>query len=174
LTFAAYLSAIAITKKRWAVIFSITLALTIIAALELIILKAIRPEIIEQIATSYQAAGGEVWDAFTAGYKTVLTNTLLLGLFATLMVVLSGPFTWAKNLRRLVGINKLTKTQIYSSLIAARKILRDNINIWRVAGVVLAFMVLLIKPNINWQTVAQAILAYIIYVSSIEILAQRR
>jgi hypothetical protein len=174
LTFAAYLSAIAIAKKRWTVIFSITLALTIIAALELIILKAIRPEIIEQIATSYQAAGGEVWDAFTAGYKTVLTNTLLLGLFTTLITVLAGPFSWAKKLRRFVGIQKLTKTRVYSSLISARKILRDNINIWRVAGVVLAFAVLLIKPNINWQTVAQAILAYIIYVSSVEILAQRR
>lgn len=174
LTIATYLSAIAIARKRWPVIFSITLAIVIIASLELIILKAIRPEIIEQIATSYQAAGGEVWDAFTVGYRTVLTNTLLAGLAGMLLVVLSGSFAWAKKLRRLAGIDKLAKTQFYASLIAARKMLRSQIKVWRIAGVVLAFIVLLIKPSISWQTVVQATLAYIIYVSSVEILAARR
>lgn len=171
---ASYIGAVAIARQRWKTTFAITLTVVVVTAVELILLKAARPEIIGDVTIAYQAAAGVIWDALTTGFKNVTTNTLILASVASIIVMLAGPFSWARNLRHLIGLNKLHNTRLYHALELARRWLRKNILGWRVGGVVLAFLALILKPAISWQTIVQAILAYCIYVSVVELLATRK
>jgi len=171
---ASFLGAIAVARQRWKTTLAITLTIVVITALELILLKAFRPEIINNVAVAYQSAVGVIWDALTAGFKNVTTNALILGIIASGIAILAGPFAWAKKLRHMVGLDKFSNTRLYQALNLSRIWLRKNILGWRVAGVVLAFLALILKPAITWQTIIQAVLAYCIFVSIIEILAARK
>lgn len=171
---ASYIGAVAVSRQRWKTTFAITLTIIVITAIELILLKAARPEIINNVAVTYQTAAGVIWDTLSAGFKNVTTNTLIIGVISSIIVLLAGPFSWAKKLRHGIGLHNLTDTKLYQALRLTRQWLRKNIFSWRIAGVVLAFAALIFKPSITWQTIIQAILAYCIYVSIIEILAARQ
>ncbi len=171
---AAYIGAIAVSRQRWKTGFSITLTVVVITAIELILLKAARPEIIGDVATAYQSAAGVIWDALTAGFKNVTTNTLIISVVASIIMIFAGPFAWAKKLRHVIGLDKFAGTRLCHALTLSRAWLRKNILSWRVAGVVLAFVALILKPSITWQTIVQAMLAYCIYVSVVELLATRK
>lgn len=171
---AAYIGAIAVSRQRWKTTLAITLTVVVITAVQLIILKAARPEVIGDVATSYQAAAGVIWDALTAGFKNVTTNTLIIGVIASIVAMLAGPFSWAKKLRHMVALDKLSGTRFYHALHLSRQWLRNNILGWRVAGIILAFTALILKPSITWQTIIQVILAYCIYISVVELLASRK
>lgn len=174
LTIACYLAAIAIASSRWRSVLAISITITVVTAIELILLKAARPEVLSQVASQYQAAAGVVWDTMTAGFKTVTTNTMLIGVALTIITMLAGPFSWAQRLRQLIGLDRLSQTKFFAGIRTVRDWFRQYIFGIRIGGIVLAFIVLIIKPGITWQTVLMAILAYFIYLSSIELIATRK
>lgn len=174
ITIACYLAAIAIASSRWRAVLAISITVTVVTAIELILLKAARPEVISQVATEYQAAAGVVWDTMTAGFKTVTTNTMLIGVGLTVVTMLAGPFSWAQRLRKMIGLDRLRQTKFFDGIREIRNWFRQYIFGIRIGGIVLAFIVLIIKPGITWQTVAMAILAYFIYLSTIELIATRK
>jgi len=174
LTIASYLGAIAIAGSRWRAVLAVSLTVTIITAVELILLKAARPEILAQVANQYQAAAAVVWDTMTVGFKTVTTNTMLIGVALTVVTMFAGPFSWARRLRKLIGLDRFKQTKFFAGIREIRNWFRQYIFGIRIGGIVLAFIVLIIKPGITWQTVAMAILAYFIYLSTIELIATRK
>lgn len=174
LTIACYLGAIAIASSRWRAVLAVSLTVSVITAIELILLKAARPEVLSQVAGQYQAAAGVVWDAMTNGFKNVTTNTMLIGVSLTIITMLAGPFSWARRLRAAIGLDRLRQTKFFTGIREIRTWFRQYIFGIRIAGILLAFIVLIIKPGITWQTVIMAILAYFIYLSSIELIALRK
>jgi hypothetical protein len=174
LTIACYLAAIAIASSRWRAVLAISITVTVVTAIELILLKAARPEVLSQVATEYQAAAAVVWDTMTAGFKNVTTNTMLVGVALTVVTMLAGPFSWAQRLRKSIGLDRLRQTKFFAGIREIRNWFRQYIFGIRIGGIVLAFIVLIIKPGITWQTVAMAILAYFIYLSTVELIATRK
>lgn len=170
---ACYLGAVAVARSRWKATLAIGVSVSVVAALELIFLRAARPEIIGQIATAYQAAGGVVWDALTKGFVSVTTNTLIIGLVLTIITIFAGPYKWARKLRGWIGLDRLSKTRLFQWLHASRVWLRGQINIARIAGVVIGFVYLLVAPAITWQTILETIFFYFTYVAIAEIIAAR-
>ena len=170
---ACYLGAAAVANSRWKATLAIGLSVTVVTALELIFLKAARPEIIGQVATANQAAAGVIWDALTKGFVSVTTNTLILGLILTALTIFAGPFAWAQRVRGWIGLEALSKTKFFGWIRSGRQWLRSHISYARIGGVVVSFVYLIASSNITWQTIVQTIFAYFIFVSVVELLATR-
>jgi len=170
---ACYLGAAAVANSRWKATLAIGLSVTVVTALELIFLKAARPEIIGQVATANQAAAGVIWDALTKGFVSVTTNTLILGLILTAITIFAGPFAWARRVRGWIGLEALSKTKFFDWIRSGRRWLRSHISYARIGGVVVSFVYLIASSNITWQTIVQTIFAYFIFVSIVELLAMR-
>lgn len=170
---ACYLGAIAVANSRWRASLAVALAITVITALQLIFYKAARPEIIAQVELQYQAAAAVIWDTMTAGFKTVTTNTMFVGVGLTILAMLAGPYSWAHRFRQMIGLDRLAQSSVGQSTLTARLWLRERIQAFRIAGIVLGFIVLIVKASLSWQTLVMAVLAYCVYLSVIEILAKR-
>lgn len=170
---ACYLGALAVARNRWKTMLAISLTITVITALELIAMKAIRPEVISQVASQYQAAVGVVWDAFTKGFITVANNAMIIGIGLTIVTILAGPYAWARQLRHLVALDRLPKTRLAGWVRTGREALRHYVIGLRIAGLVVAFGYLILSAAITWQTVVVVIFSYLIYLAIVELCAAR-
>lgn len=164
--------AIAFSRQKAVLISGFIVAITMI--ITLLTLQIIKTDFLNQITQSvYNSAAGVVWDSFLSGLKQKLWLTTLGGVILIGIAMLGGPYAWAKNFRKSLGILQLQKSGFMQGITGIRMLIAKY-SLWlRLLGVVIAIIALLLIEAITISTVVITLSLLLIYLALLSLIFPR-
>lgn len=164
LSLALILYGIAISFSRQKAFFVAGIFIAIAMLLTLVTVQIVKTDVLNHITQPvYNSAADVVWDSFFKGLKQSLRLTLLGGLILIFLTLVFGPYQWASNLRKTLGLTQIEKSRFVTGLTKFRALLA-HYSVWLyLLGVIVAATVLLTTVNITVATVVIILSLLLIY-----------
>ncbi|HSX15008.1 MAG TPA: hypothetical protein VLE72_03860 [Candidatus Saccharimonadales bacterium] len=174
LILASFLGAIAIARRRRITITAASITVAVLSLLQLIGIKALRPEIINRVQNvSYKPAAGLLYDRMLASFNHIATISLILSLFTWGFALFAGPAPWAVATRHWLRLDQLNKTSIGQTWAKFRQQVGENkYYIWG-GGAILMLAGLAFAVSTDWQGLIKALMLTASFISIVELLAPR-
>jgi hypothetical protein len=156
---ALFLWAIAIAPRRRTMVLVAGWGIIFTAALQLILIKILRPEIVGLVQQAqYRGAVGNVWDILTHPYQLIAWRLFFCGFAVIVLAVLCGPSApaiWVRKTLRVPAISASMVGEGWQNLVK-----RVQARRWyaRLAIAVCIFSYLLLEPSLTWAVAVQALL----------------
>jgi hypothetical protein len=175
LSFIFFLLAVVIAKDRRKTLLGAGVGLAIAMAVLLILLSLTKAELLGQIKNkSYHEAGLVIWSSVFSGLRQTDVGLLVLGVLVALGAAVVGPYDWAVSLRSKIGglfenwrerrkSGDKSKGPVGSFITAHAWALR-------IAGAVVAIIVLLALPHLSAVALIVTAAIYLVYLVAIELL----
>lgn len=175
LTLVFFGAAILIAKDRRKALMGAGVGLAIAMALSLIVLRLARAELLGQIEDKgIHEAAGIIWNRVLSGLVGTNWGALALGVLVAIGAAIAGPYDWAVSLRKKIA-------ELFQSWRERRKSGEKEAgpfgtfiaaHAWglRIAGAVVAIIVLLLLPNLSALAVIITAVIYVLYIAAIELL----
>lgn len=174
LALVSLLGGVVLTFARRRLIMVISIAVMVMALLQLIGVKALRPAILNSIENkSYQPAGGVIYDTLLSNYRRAATATLFIGLIIYLLTVFTRPRVINRSAYLAKQLAQYKKTSIYRQFVSFRLFVRRSL--LAITGLVvllgLAFMAFI--ANLDWQGIIRSALLTLLVIELINLVAAR-
>lgn len=171
----SFLLALAIGIKRHRVLLGISIGVMLVTTLQIIGVKILRPEIINQVQDSlYRPAAGVVIDALVNPFNNLARNYFVAGLLLGIVTILFGPYKWTLAMRRKLKLTEIKKASIFNYVRLARDWTREQKKFIWVGAAVLTLIYLAFVSSLNWVRTAQIIMILLSFGSLVELFSSRR
>ncbi len=169
-----YIIAVLIAINRRTALMGAAIALAITMLIVLIVLKVAHTQLFNQMKQAeVQAAANVVWGSVLAGLYQAVRGLLALGIVVAIGAAIAGPYKWSTSLRGHTAAfftkwrerrqGGEPKTGFYAFV--------DKYAWWlRIAGLVIAVIVLVALPHISGLAVIIAVIILAVYMALIELL----
>lgn len=174
-SFALLILGIAIAFSRQKAFLTASITLIIVMVITLIILLIIRTELLNQITQSlYHNAAQVVWDNFVRNLTTTLWLTILGGSIIIGLTLLSGPYNWASNFRKAIGIAHLQKSSFMRGFNNLRMFLA-RYALWLILlGIIVAIIILFGMETLTIATVVVILSYLLLYIAILLLIFPRQ
>ena len=174
LAFILFVIAVVIALNRRTALMAAAIALAITMLIVLIVLKVANNQLLGQIKNAeILAAGNVIWGSMLAGLYQAVRGLLALGIIVAIGAAVAGPYKWSTWLRghtasmfksaRERRQGDKPKTGFFAFM--------DKYAWWlRIAGLVIAVIVLVALPHISGLAVIIAVIVLAVYMALIELL----
>ncbi|HEY5493136.1 MAG TPA: hypothetical protein VIK15_00960 [Candidatus Anoxymicrobiaceae bacterium] len=174
LAFIFYIIAVLIAINRRTALMGAAIALAITMLIVLIVLKVAHTQLFNQMKQAeVQAAANVVWGSLLAGLYQAVRGLLALGIVVAIGAAVAGPYKWSTSLRGHTAAfftkwrerrqGGEPKTGFYAFVDKYAWLLR-------IAGLVIAVIVLVALPHISGLAVLIAVIILAVYMAIIELL----
>lgn len=171
----SFLLALAIALKRHRALLGISIGLMLVTTLQIIGIKILRPEIINQVQNNlYRPAASVVFDALVNPFNALARNYFLAGLILGIITILFGPYKWTIAMRQKLKLTEIKKAAVFNYIRTARGWVRDQKRYIWIGAAVLTLIYLAFASNLDWIKAAQAIMLLISFGSLVELFSSRR
>ncbi len=150
-TITIFLLAIAIANRRYKALLGISIGIMIVTTLQIIGLKILRPEVINQVQNSlYRPAADVVWDSLIIPFNNMARNYFIAALSLGILTIFFGPFRATTNIRRKLKLTEIKKASVFEYVLVGRGWIGQNKKyIWIGTGV-LVLIYLAFTSSLDW------------------------
>lgn len=174
-TVALILNGIALAFSRQKAFLATGIVITITMIIMLLTLQIIRSDFLNQITQSvYNSAAAVVWDSFLTDLIQILQFTMIGGILLSIISLLAGPYTWAKNFRKAVGISQILKSSFMQGVTNIRIFLAKYALWLRLIGIIVAVMILISIETVTISTVVIALSYLLMYLAILSFIFPRQ
>lgn len=166
------IGALALARDRRRTLLIGSAAVFVLALLQLIGVKALRPVIFNKIQNlEYRPAVGILYDTLLASFNSLVYGVLIAAGLVWLAMFLAGPAEVGNRLRRFVRMNELQRTSVYDAWRNLRLWIADQkYYLWAVVGIAVLFYLAFVTA-IDWQVMSKTILVALAGVGLLQVLA---
>lgn len=171
LIIAGLLGALALSRNRRR-LMSIFAGSTIgLALLQLIGLKALRPEVLNQVQNNYRPAVAAIYDPLVKSFNHGVFMTIALSLLILLICLLAGKAKWAISFRGLLRVDKISGSKFMAKWRAFRAWIKPRKYYFWLGLVALALVYLAFIATVNARSVTNTTLASLGLIAAVQIIA---
>lgn len=172
LTIASLIGAVALSRNRRRLVLIVSVVNVCLSLLILIGVKALRPNILNQIQDqSYKPAVGVVYDSLVKSFNHITYVNLIIWVVIALICMVLSPSKAAVKLRSVVHIKRTYKSSVY---LLWRKVqiwlAKYRFYIWGVLAI-LALIYLAFLVTVDWKQVINSFLVLVLLISFSQIIA---
>lgn len=166
------LGALAFSSYRRRLITIFAGIVSVLALLQLIGMKALRPEILNQVQnTTYRPAVASVYDTMIATYRDNVINILIAAVILLIMGMLVGDNRLSRKLRDLLKLEKVTNSKYMGYWHSTRSFFKkQKYIVWLVImGLVLTYLAFV--ADITPRSLTNSLFVFIGLIAAVQILA---
>lgn len=171
----SFLLALAIGVKRHHVLLGISIGVMLITTLQIIGVKLLRPEIINQVQNSlYRPAAGVVIDSLVNPFNSLARNYFVTGLLLGIITILFGPYKWSLAMRHKLKLTEIKKASVFNYVRLARVWTRQQKKYIWIGATVLTLIYLAFANNLDWIRTTQIIMVVLSISALVELFSSRQ
>ena len=171
LTITCLLGALALTQRaRRRVVMVFASIVGGLALLQLIGVKALRPELLNQVQhASFKPSVGYIYDQLVASFNHVVYWALAVAVVTIIICLLAGPTAWARKLRSFVRLDKVQSSQPMQWWRKARQwTAKYKLYVW-LALTIITLLYLAFVATVNWRVGTNSVLVLLAGIATVYI-----